>query len=408
MSAPGRAVARSFRGFVATQFLGAFNDNLFKQLVVLLAVDHVKSGGESLDALAAALFALPFVLFSGLAGQLADRFSKRRVIVLAKIAEIAVMGLAALGFALQSLPFLLVVVFLMGAQSAFFGPAKYGAIPEMIEPGGMSRANGIVQMTTFLAVILGNAAAGALKNTFGAALLAPAAVCVLIAGVGTLTSLLVRTAPAQRPDLKLSRQPFADLFPTLVALLRQRSWRDVMLAYSFFWFMGGVVQQCMNRYGKILMELDDRGTSFLLVTLSVGMAAGSVLGGYLARGTIRFGLARWGAFGMIAGLLALGVAHHALALVHVVLFVLGASGALFGLPFVVWIQSSAPPSERGSVIAVSNFTNWIFIFLSAGYFGATSALLPIEWVPVSLGVLTAAVLPAWIRSFARLEHPAPR
>jgi acyl-[acyl-carrier-protein]-phospholipid O-acyltransferase/long-chain-fatty-acid--[acyl-carrier-protein] ligase len=406
MSAPGGARDRSFPGFVATQFLGAFNDNLFKQLVLLLAVDRVKAGGPSLDALATALFALPFVLFSGLAGQLADRYGKRRVIVACKLAEIAVMALAAIGFALRSLELLLAVVFLMGTHSAFFGPSKYGAIPEIVPSREMARANGIVQMTTFLAVILGNAAAGGLKSAFGAVLLAPAAACMLIAVLGTLTSLWIRPLPAQRPELRLSRQPFADLFPTLLGLLRDRSWRAALLAYSFFWFMGVVVQQSMNRYGKILIGLDDEGTSWLLVTLSLGMAAGSVLGGYLARGRIRFGLSRVGALGMIACLIALGFAHVYVPLLHAVLFSLGASGALFGLPFVIWIQSAAPPNERGRLIAVSNFTNWIFIFLGAGYFAAASALLSTAWVPVSLGLLTLIVLPAWLRAFARLERPA--
>jgi Na+/melibiose symporter-like transporter len=262
-------------------------------------------------------------------------------------------------------------------------------------------------MTTFLAVILGNAAAGLLRDTFGSQLLGPAAVYVLLAAIGTLTSLAIRPLAAQRPDLKLSRQPFADLFPTLLALLRDRSWRQVMLAYSFFWFMGGVVQQSMNRYGKLLMNLDNIGTSWLLVTLSMGMAAGSMLGGALSRGRIRFELARIGAIGMIAGLLSLALAHQSLPLLHVVLFGLGASGALFGLPFVTWIQAAAPPQERGRIIGVSNFMNWIFIFMSAAYFGVGSALLPPQWVPFSLGVLTMLFVPAWFRAFRRLSAPEP-
>ncbi|MEM6777107.1 MAG: MFS transporter, partial [Planctomycetota bacterium] len=164
---------RSFIGFLTTQFFGAFNDNLFKQLLLLLAIPPaVMAGveqpdGPDLQGVATIVFGIPFVVFGGLAGYLADRFSKRTIIVASKWAEVAVMGLGMLAFLMAPvLGFvgLWVVLFLMGLQSTFFGPGKYGILPEMLHREQLSRANGLVLMTTFIAIIVGTAAAGPLKE----------------------------------------------------------------------------------------------------------------------------------------------------------------------------------------------------------------------------------------------------
>ena len=157
---------KSFHALVGTQFLGAFNDNLFKQLMLLLAASYLFQGRD-LQGLAFAIFSLPFVLFSGIAGDLSERFSKRTIIVQMKVAEIAVLLLGVIAFVFLSWPFMLVVLFLMGMQSAIFGPSKYGVIPELIPAGRLLRANGMIAMTTFMAILLGQAFAGPLLDGFG-------------------------------------------------------------------------------------------------------------------------------------------------------------------------------------------------------------------------------------------------
>ena len=191
---------RAFAGMTATQFLGAFNDNLFKQLVLLICLDYAaasKLEGDPFQPWAQGLFALPFVLFSGFAGWLSDRNSKRTIVVLCKVAEIAVMAAGLFVFIMfasgnrDGLLFgLLAVLFFMGAQSAFFGPSKYGILPELFRAGDLPAANGIVQMTTFLAIIGGTAVCGFFKD----ALQSPGGLwpCVLIASIGTLTALMIR------------------------------------------------------------------------------------------------------------------------------------------------------------------------------------------------------------------------
>jgi acyl-[acyl-carrier-protein]-phospholipid O-acyltransferase/long-chain-fatty-acid--[acyl-carrier-protein] ligase len=163
---------RSFWGMTATQFLGAFNDNLFKQLMLLLAIPIGAEAATKADeqGLATMVFALPFILFSGLAGYLSDRYSKRTVILLAKVAEIGIMALGMLAFleyGMFGYRGLLVVLFLMGTHSAFFGPGKYGILPELFRQTDLPRANGVILMTTFLAIIFGTASAGVLGTLVG-------------------------------------------------------------------------------------------------------------------------------------------------------------------------------------------------------------------------------------------------
>jgi MFS family permease len=205
---------RSFWGMTATQFLGAFNDNLFKQLLLLLLLSvsavaaagsaeaSSEAGGEDMQWVAMFVFALPVVMFSGFAGYLSDRHSKRTVIVLSKVAEIVVMLLGMAAFAVYSTTGLtgaLVVLFLMGAQSAFFGPGKYGILPEMLRERDLPRANGFFLMTTFLAIIFGTALAGPMKFWFGDRLWLASIACVAIAVAGTLTTLPVRRVPPALP-----------------------------------------------------------------------------------------------------------------------------------------------------------------------------------------------------------------
>src|SRR6476620_4495963 len=205
---------RSFWGMTATQFFGAFNDNLFKQLMLLLAIPVGAAAARKADeqGLATMIFSLPFVLFSGFAGYLSDRYSKRTMIVVCKVAEIGIMLLgmiAFLAYGTTGYRGLLVVLFLMGTHSAFFGPGKYGILPELFREEDLPRANGVILMKTFLAIIFGTASAGFLGGlVYDAAgqrvperLWVGSLFCIGIAICGTITSLLVRPVPAAVPGL---------------------------------------------------------------------------------------------------------------------------------------------------------------------------------------------------------------
>jgi acyl-[acyl-carrier-protein]-phospholipid O-acyltransferase/long-chain-fatty-acid--[acyl-carrier-protein] ligase len=367
---------RAFWGMTATQFLGAFNDNLFKQLVLLLSVSvAVGANGETVDrqGLAMLIFSAPFLFLSGFAGYVADRTGKRRVIVLSKVAEVICMGLGLVVFfqyAQLGLNGLFVVLFLMGLQSTFFGPAKYGILPEMLRGTDLPRANGFFLMTTFLAIILGTIVAGLLLNEFPDQLWVSAGVCVAIAVAGTLTSLLVRYLPPALPELQLKPESF--LVP---ADLRQVLRTDsqllmALLVSSLFWGVGAIVPMAVNALGKKQLLLGDGTTSLLVGMIAIGIAGGCVLGGFLSKGRVDFRLVRIGAWGICGSLFLLSLSQggrHLLGFAGSLptLLALGVFTGLFAVPVQVFIQSRPPDGLKGRIIAVMNQANWLLILLSS-------------------------------------------
>lgn len=376
----------AFWGMTATQFLGAFNDNLFKQLILLLAVPIglAAAGGEKdQQGLATAIFSLPFILFSGYAGFLSDRFSKRRIIVLAKAAEIGIMLLgvsAFLAYPRTGYTGLLCVLFLMGTHSAFFGPGKYGILPEMLRRQDLPRANGFMLMTTFFAIIFGTAFAGLL----GAALvdrdrpLAASAsglalgcgACVLIAVVGTITSLLIRRVPPANPSLRFCWSALTIAPETRQVLINDRPLGLAILASCMFWLVSGIAIQAVNSLGLVQLGKDEFQTSLLTAVIAVGIAVGAVAAGKLCAGRPNPKVVTFGLWGLIVFMVLLAIwlpgGRHLLGYGGSMpaLVLLGASAGLFAIPVQVFIQSRPPDDQKGRMIAVMNQANFIAILLS--------------------------------------------
>lgn len=396
---------RSFRGHVGAQYFGAFNDNLFKQLILFLAA-RVLFPGEDQQGLAFAVFSLPFILFSGVAGDLSERLSKRRIIVAMKWAELGIMLLGALALQLQSWPFMLVVLFVMGAQSAFFGPAKYGVIPELVEPRQLLSANGLITMTTFLAILTGQALAGPLLDGFGDQLWITGAVCTLFAAVGIGFATRIRPLEAVAPATPIHLNPFSGILAS-IRELRADDARVVpmLIMNSLFWFNGGVLQQAVTGIADaegLAIPLDQNWKiSLLLVTLAVSIIAGSVAVPLIARRVARGRLIIIGAVAMVAMQLAvaavvslLGGSSAAYLMTHVALAVLGFTGAFFAVPVQTFLQSAPSEGARGKAFAVNNFLNFTFIFLGGVWYlvlvGTLS--LPPGWVSAGAGLVQLAVV----------------
>ena len=391
----------AFWGMTSTQFLGAFNDNVFKQLILLLAVRAAVDGaGTDLQGMATMIFAAPFVLFSGFAGFLADRNSKRTIVVLCKVSEIAIMLLGVVVFALGSLPVVFCVLFLMGMQSAFFGPAKYGILPEMLRSSDLPRANGVIQMTTFLAIILGVSLAGFLVEYFGARLWAAAGCCVAIAIVGTGTSLLVRRTSIASPALAFDPSIFAigrDTFRLLRGDLRLAG---VLALSMLFWFIGGMVQQTVNKFGLEQLRLGAAQTSRMAAMIAIGIAVGCVVAGKLSAGRIGFRLVRIGAVGIVGCLLALAAPTviagpasiwHSLSMVELV--ALGFFAGLFAVPLQVYLQATPPADQKGRIIGTMNLINWIGILGAGAFYHGSVHLAPaINRTPSALFAVVALVM----------------
>jgi MFS family permease len=405
----------SFWGMTATQFLGAFNDNLFKQLMLLLAIPIGAEAATKADeqGFATMVFSLPFVLFSGLAGYLSDRFSKRTVIVLAKGAEIAIMLLGMLAF-LEYEHFgyrgLLVVLFLMGTHSAFFGPGKYGILPELFRKSDLPRANGVILMTTFLAIILGTASAGVLGSVLGEEgghrvpqrLWLGSAVCMGIAVVGTITALLIRRTPPAAPNLRFEPSTLAIPPETRALLMRDPPLLAALLVSCMFWLVSGVAMQSVNSLGMVQLGVGEKWTSIMTAVIGLGIAVGAVLAGKLSQGKADFRIVTWGGIGMIAALLLLAISipeggrqyEHLLGFRGSVpvLVLLGMSAGLFAIPVQVFIQTRPPDAQKGRMIAVMNVANFIAILLSGAIYMFFDRVVTAWDLPRSLLFLLCALL----------------
>lgn len=412
---------RSFWGMNITQFLGAFNDNLFKQLLLLLATPAAaqlaaaKAAGEAApdrQAEAMIVFAFPFLLFSGIAGWLTDRFSKRTVIIGAKAAEIVVMTLGVVGFFFYStigFSGMLIVLFLMGLQSTFFGPAKYGILPETIRDRDLPLGNGVFLMFTFVAIIFGTVLAGVAKQIgeAGGSVWFISLLCIGVAVVGTLTSLLVRRAPAAKPGAKLRLQDFL-IPPEAIALVRRdRQLLLALLVTSSFWLLGSIVQQSVNALGKSQLGLADQPTSVLAAMLGIGIPIGCLIGGKLSAGSINPRVVAGGAIGLVVCLCLLGLRggedRHLLGFAGSipVLILAGISTGIFIVPIQVAVQALPPPSEKGRMIALMNQCNWVGIIIGALLFKGTIALCEATNQPRNTAFLVGAAVMLPIAIFYR-------
>lgn len=402
---------KSFWGMTITQFLGAFNDNLFKQLVLLLSIAGAANAQAAEDVdnqwLPMLLFATPFLLFTGYAGFLADRYSKRTIVVLCKVAEIIVVALGGVGFVLYALDgsmwALYAVLFLMAAQSAFFGPAKYGILPEMLRDTDLPRANGFMLMTTFLAIIFGTAIAGLLLKSFSDRLWVGSAACIVIAVVGTLTSLWVRRVPIANPRLQFTPEALTVPRDMVDLLKRDRPLLMALTVSSLFWLLAGLVPSAVNALGKLVLQVGDDNTSALSAIIGVGIAVGCAIGGLVSKGRVDFRLLRVGSIGMLITLVivsipasgnvdalkdATGVLTRMPGIgestqwlgfwASLPLFLMmGAFTGLFAVPLQVFMQSRPPDDKKGRMIAVMNQANWIGILLAAGIYWALTKI--VEW-----------------------------
>jgi len=355
---------RSFIFFTVTQYLGAFNDNVFKQIILLFAM--VVLGGEDRQGTAAILFALPFIVFSGYAGQLAEMFRKSTIMRLAKIAELVIMLLAMLGFALQSENFLLFVLFLMGAQSAFFSPAKYGVIPELVEKKIMVDANGIVQMTTFLAIILGQAISGPLVDVLGKErIYLVGGFCSLVSLLGIVSVYFIRETEANKPQMKLSLNPISRIWLSLKEMAADKPLFLALFGGTYFWFAGALVQLTVNNYGYVLLGLDATGISILLVCLAGGIMMGCLVAGPLRRKIGGKALILTGGIGVIVAQSSLCFYHLPIQAIWCLLFAAGFSTGLYYIPLGTFIQTRPVLGKKAEILAAFGWVNFVGIF-SAG------------------------------------------
>ncbi len=379
--------------FLWTQFLGAFNDNLFKMIVSMLAVRAAAGGNAGRElSLVGAVFILPFLLFSGYAGQLADTYSKRTVLVVTKALEIGAAGLGLLAFTAGRLEITLVVLFLLSLQATFFSPAKYGILPEILPERDLSRANGVLEMSTFVAIVAGAALGSFAFDVWHEQLWVVGVAVVVVAIVGTVCSLGIPDVPAAQPGTAIRANPWYEIAEGLKRLRGDRILWLTVLGISYFWFLGALLQLVMVLFGTQVMVLDDRWVGVLTAFAAVGIGLGSLVAGRLSGDKVELGLVPIGSIGMGLSAIVLSRCTDSFAAAATSLAFVGFFGGLFAVPLNALLQQRSGEREKGRLMATNNFLNVVAIL------GASMVLwmfndvlaLPADRIIFLFGLLTLA------------------
>ncbi|MFZ2299288.1 MAG: MFS transporter [Aquabacterium sp.] len=381
-----------FAPFFFTQFLGAANDNLFKFALTVLVTYQLQVSwlpAQMAGLVIGALFILPFVLLSATAGQWADKYDKARIMRAVKLLEIGIMTLAGLGFWFQLVPLLLACVLLMGLHSTFFGPVKYAYLPQHLSERELTGGNGLVEMGTFVAILLGNVGGGLLMSIPQTGAHWVAMACLGVAVLGWLTSARIPVSPASDPGLQLNWNPFSETWRNLQLARQYPSVFRSLLGISWMWFFGAVFLAQFPSFARDVLGGNEQVASLLLVVFSVGIAVGSLLCETFSHRHVEIGLVPIGALGMTVFAFDLYLASQAVpaatgALLSVGEFVaqpahwrvmadlalLAFSAGLYSVPMYALIQLRAQPSHRARIIAANNILNALFMIVSSLLAGA--------------------------------------
>ncbi|HYW78780.1 MAG TPA: MFS transporter, partial [Thermoguttaceae bacterium] len=391
-SHPGDGLmSRGFMGLLITQFLGAVNDSMFRWLIVPIG-KQIVSEDHAAMALSAGLacFVLPYVLLAAPAGYLADRFSKRTVIIGCKVAEVIIMAMGIVAILVGDIYTMFAVVALMGSQSALFGPSKFGSIPEIVREDRISAANGLVGMTTVLAIVIGTIGGAVLytKTTLigtDGILFAPpghhmwwvSAIALLsVAVAGWSASLMIGPLRAANPKRTFPWNAPQQTIRDLTTLGSSRPLLRAAIGCAAFWSLAALAQMNVDLFAVTELHVGQTDSGILLAILALGVGIGSVLAGIWSAGRVELGIVSLGAAGIALSSILLfavpsgggQVFSGAFLWSGLWLFMLGTSAGLYDIPIQAFLQHRSPPQSRGSILAANNFITFSAMLVSAGLF----------------------------------------
>ncbi|WP_448095970.1 MFS transporter [Luteibacter yeojuensis] len=403
---------RRFAPFFWTQALGAFNDNAFRNAMVMLVAFQMALPDAQVSLytnLAPALFILPYFLFSATAGQLAEKFEKTRIIRFVKLFEIAAMAIAAIGFFTHHVSLLLVVLFLMGVHSTVFGPIKYSILPQALERSELVGGNALVETGTQLAMLTGMILGNSLMLIAGYGTLAASLTTIAIACAGYAVSRSIPTAPATAPDLRFNWNPFSETWRVLKITHEDRAVFNAVLGISWFWFFGTVMIAQLPNYTRHTLGGDGSVNTLVLTLFSLGTGIGSLLCEKLSAKRVEIGLVPMGAFGLTVfavdlffarPLVAPGTGLGWLAFagtpgawrVMLDLTMIGAFAGFYVVPLFAFVQSRAPRHRLSRVIAGNNIVNALLICVASGFgIGLTALGLDVPTIFMITGIVNVVV-----------------
>ncbi len=364
-AAPG---LRGFWCLFVTQFQGAFSDNVLKNLVVfmILGLNVPLAQQHKIGELVGALFSLPFILFSMAGGVLADRFSKRTISIGVKFFEVFVMLFVLAGLFLNQMPMLLAAVFLMGTHSAFFGPSKYGLLPELLPERKLSWGNGLLELGTFTAIIFGTVAAAFFAKQFHGEQFWSGVILIALALAGLTTSLGISRVPAADPSRKFRDDLIGQVFEQLRAMRKDRPLVLAFLGNTYFNFIGALLLLNLFFFGANVLHVDETKIGILNVALALGIGLGSVAAGILSGGKIEYGLVPPGAFGLSIFSALLASPRFSLHGDLVMLALLGFFGGFFIVPVAALLQHRPDKTKKGEMLATANLLSFVGVFLASG------------------------------------------
>ena len=381
---------RRFAPFFWTQFLGAANDNVFKFAFTVMVTYQMSVAWlpvEMAGLVIGALFILPFLLFSATSGQLADKYSKTTVMRLVKSLEIAIMLIASVGFFSGQAALLLLCVFLMGLHSTLFGPVKYAYLPQVLAHHELTGGNGVVEMGTFVAILLGNVAGGLLVAIPGIGPQSVAVACLALAILGRLVAGRIPALDATDPSLRINWNPVTETWRNLRLARENLPVFHSLLGISWMWFFGAVFLSEFPSFAREVLHGDAQVASALLVVFSLGIGIGSLLCEWLSRGQVEIGLVPLGAIGMTVFSVDLYFASRSLPPSELMplstfltrsahwrvmadLALLSLFTGLYSVPMYALIQQRSHPTHRARIIAANNIINSMFMIASALIAGA--------------------------------------
>jgi MFS family permease len=423
-----------FRPLFFTQFLGAFNDNVFKTALITLVAFHASqltsADGATLATILPGLFILPFFLFSATAGQLADKFEKSQIIRVVKIFEIIIMLLASAGFFLNSIWLLATALFMTGIQSSIFGPVKYSYLPQHLSEDELIGGNGMLEMGTFVAILLGQVLGAWLATHHNSETIT--SICIMaLAALGYWTSRGVPNSPAGAPRLKINWNPITETFYNLKFIWQHQSLWLAIIGISWFWFIGATLLAQFPNFAKNTLHGNESVFILMLSVFSLGIGVGSLLCEKLSKHKVELGLVIFGGIGLtIFGIDLYATSSHINASLvpssairsyvdffdtfsHMHLLVdillIGIFGGLYIVPLYAYIQSHAEKSHQSRVIAANNIMNALFMVVSAIFslwiFGLGYNIPQLFFVTAILSAIVIAYLcvrqPEYINSFLR-------
>jgi acyl-[acyl-carrier-protein]-phospholipid O-acyltransferase / long-chain-fatty-acid--[acyl-carrier-protein] ligase len=409
----GEERVRSRRGFwalIATQFQGAFSDNILRNLLLsmIVGMNLAKTERETFVSVVTFLFSVPFLILSMPGGWLADRFSKRQITIWTKVMEFGSMLLAAAGLATGTMWLSLAALTLVASQAALFGPSKYGLLPELLPEKALSWGNGVIELGTFIAIILGTVAGAWMGEHFHAHAIYAGYVLLSLSVIGFATSLGIDKVKPAAPEKKFRINIVGDLWVQIAKMRKDRALWLAVLGNTYFWFLGSLLFSTIVVYGPDVLHIGQTKTGYLNAMLAVGIGLGSMAAGWVSDNKIEYGLIPLGSIGMTLTGLALGMWPHGMAGSAALLGLLGFWAGFFAVPVNALIQHKPKDEDKGGIIAAANLLSFVGIAISSGLYFVFTAYVHLDprGVIVVASLITAVstayvlyLLPEW---FGRL------